>query len=202
MSAELDLIVQSVRRGGKATRKIDARVAFQLAGLPDKSNDSIGFVAQGVTFGSNIDEIDRSMLSESEDPEDYLIPQAPKFFQTIGKERTQAIFEGAIVTNDERILFRAERAFNEWCDGGGQDIRIYRLVDSNGQAIYGAVSSSGSSYGYEAQMGPLFPKLAAADAWARKDSGFFGWFCYGGGALEQMIAAARDPTAFSLTEKS
>jgi hypothetical protein len=141
------------------------------------------------------------MLSESEDPEDYLIPQAPKFFQTIGKERTQAIFGGANLTNDERTLFRAERAFNEWCDGGGQDIRIYRLVDSNGKAIYGAVRSIGSSYSYEAQMGPLFPELAAADAWARKDPDFFGWFWYGGGTLEQMIAAAQDPTAFHLTEE-
>jgi hypothetical protein len=115
--------LKALKRGGQAARSVDADEVFQVVGLPDDVNPSVGMIAQGVYFNGSIDDIDDSMFGDSDGPEDYLVPQARKFFARIGKKRTREIFDGAELSTAERLLFGAERAFAELSDWGGRVVR-------------------------------------------------------------------------------
>jgi hypothetical protein len=196
----LDKLIRQVQKGGRAAARVDADEVFRLAGLPDEFDTSIGFVAQGVYFNGDL-ELDRSMLRPGGNPEDYLIPQAPKFFSRISRKRIRAIFDDDELTEKELIPFRAERALALWSDWGGRDVRVYRIMGSGGDVVYGVVVSGGGGYEYEESFGPVFADLAAVDTWARRLSNFYGWFPYGGGDLAGMIASAKKPGAFSLKDR-
>ena len=194
--------MKALKRGGQAARSVDADEVFRVVRLPDELNPSVGMIAQGVYFKGSIDDIDRSMFGESDDPEDYLVPKAPKFFARLGKKRTREIFDGAELSAAERLLFRADRAFAELSDWGGTDVRVYRLESRAGEVIYGVMTCSGGGLAYEEQRGPLFVDLAALDKWARKLPNFFGWFPPFGGTLRKLIALSRNPVAYPLRDRT
>src|SRR5215469_16009705 len=89
-TSELDRLIAQVHKG----KKVEAEAIFDAAALPDTSDQSVGMLAQGVYFTEDLD-IDRSMLVPGDDPEDYLIPQAPEFFAAAGEQRTLEIMNGA-----------------------------------------------------------------------------------------------------------
>jgi hypothetical protein len=199
MNDSLDSLLRLVHKGGRAAARVDAGEVFRLAGLPEEWDDSVAFVGLGVYFHENLN-VDRSMLAPGDSPEDYLVPQAPEFFKGVGAKRTHAVFHGAELSEKELLLFRAERACGFWSDWGGTTVRVYRIVASDSLIAYGAVTSSGGGYAYEESLGPLFAELEAVNLWARKLPNFYGWFPYGGGNLEGMIAAVRNPNKFPLKD--
>jgi hypothetical protein len=193
----LDELISLVHKG----EPVDADEILNLAGLPDKFDQSIGFVAQAVYFHDHELDLDRSMLDPDGDPADYLIPQAPEFFRRVGRKRTLEIMKGGTIRADEQVSYRASRGWGMWQEGDGHDLLLYETVGTKA-SIYVVVGPSGFAWSYEASHSPTFLTSDKVDTWARKLPNFYGWFPFGGGNLKDMIASVRNPRAYRLKGSS